>query len=101
VPLSRGLNLQMQVAVFNVTNVQTGYDYETRISNPSAFIRRADASAAGTPVIDIPDSISDAALQNLLTKGVPFVRADWAVKAPQPKTFYAPRRYQLTARIQF
>ena len=101
VPMSRGLNLQFQVAVFNVMNSQTGYDYETRISNPSAFIKRADASTAGTPVIDIPNSISDASLQKLLTPGATFVRADWAVKAPQPKTFYAPRRYQLTARIQF
>ena len=27
--------------------------------------------------------------------------ADWAVKAPSPNAFYAPRRFQLTARLQF
>jgi hypothetical protein len=65
------------------------------------WTERVEDPATWAPVIDIPASISDAALQKLLTPGVTFVRADWAVKAPQPKTFYGPRRYQLTARIQF
>ena len=28
-------------------------------------------------------------------------RADWAVRAPFAQSFYAPRRFQLTARVQF
>jgi len=30
-----------------------------------------------------------------------FNRADWAVRAPFARSFYAPRRFQLTARVQF
>ena len=30
-----------------------------------------------------------------------FNRADWAVNAPFASTFYAPRSFQIAARIQF
>jgi hypothetical protein len=94
-PFVRGTSFQVQLAVINVLNDQTGYDYETRIGT-LGFTN--DKSVAQVP---IPDSISDSVLKALLSPNAPFVRSDWGVKAPQPKTFYAPRQFRLTARFQF
>src|SRR5207248_10530251 len=98
-PLPRGINLQLSAAVFNATNSQTGYNYETRIGTLKFVNVTTDTT---TRTVSIPDSISDAALKKLVDPTNPdFKRSDWAVRAPTPNTFYPPRRYQITARIQF
>jgi hypothetical protein len=106
IPMIRGLNLQLAAAVFNVFNRQTGYNYETRIgtgatggSSTLGFINVTQNP--GTPTVPIPTSISDTVLKPILSPTAPFNRADWAVRAPFPESYYAPRRFQLTARIQF
>jgi hypothetical protein len=94
--LPRGLNLQFSADVFNVLNRQTGYNYETRVQT-LGFTQRTDVAT-----VPIPDSIPDSVLAPLLgTPSQPFVRSQWAVNAPFPKTFLAPRRFQVAARIQF
>jgi Carboxypeptidase regulatory-like domain/TonB-dependent Receptor Plug Domain len=106
IPLTHGLNLQLAADVFNVFNRQTGYNYETRIGTSTA----ASTTSLGfvnvknnpnTPTVPIPTSISDDVLAKLLAPNGGFNRADWAVRAPFPQSFYAPRRFQLTARLQF
>lgn len=98
-PLVRGLNLQVAFDVFNATDKQTGYNYETRV-NVLGIKKLADYH---DPTVPIPDSISDSALRTQL--GIPatatFNRADYAVAAPTPKNFYDPRRYQVAVRLQF
>lgn len=94
-PMSRGVNLQLALDIFNVTNNQEGYNYETRIG-VLGFTN--DKSVAQVP---IPNSISDATLKPLLSPNAPFVRSDWGVKAPFANSFYAPRRYQIAVRAQF
>lgn len=94
-PLVRSTKLQLQVSVINALNKQTGYDYETRIGSLS-FTN--DPSVAQVP---IPESIPDSVLKPLLSPTAPFNRAEWGVKAPQPRTFYPPRQFRLTARLQF
>lgn len=94
-PMPRGLNMQLELDVFNLTNNQAGYNYETRIGT-LGFTN--DKSVAQVP---IPNSISDATLKPLLSPNAPFVRSDWGVKAPFANSFYAPRRYQLALRVQF
>jgi len=105
-PLPRGLNFQVAADVFNVFNNQTGFNYETRIGN--AVAPNLNQNSLGfvnitqdhtTPTIPIPDSISDSALKPIL--GNNFNRADWAIRAPFAQSHYAPRRFQITARIQF
>jgi Carboxypeptidase regulatory-like domain/TonB-dependent Receptor Plug Domain len=93
--LHRGLNLQLAFDMFNVTNNQEGYNYETRIS---VLNFTNDKSVAQVP---IPASISDATLKPLLSPTAPFNRADWGVKAPFASSHYAPRRYQIALRLQF
>ena len=95
IPLTHGLNFQVGVMVLNALNSQTGYNYETRIGT-LGFTN--DKSVAQVP---IPDSIPDSVLKPLLTPNATFNRADWGVKAPYANSFYAPRRYQITARLQF
>jgi len=91
-----GLNLQLALDVFNVTNNQEGYNYETRIGT-LGFTN--DKTVKQVP---IPDSISDAVLKALLAPtAATFNRADWGVKAPFAKSFYSPRRYQVAVRVQF
>lgn len=94
-PLPRGFEFQLEARVFNVTNNQTGFNYETRIG-VLGFTQ--DKSK---PTVAIPDTISDATLKALLTPTGTFVRTDWAVNAPFANNFYAPRRFQLTGRISF
>jgi hypothetical protein len=95
-PFVRGTSFQVQVAVINVLNDQTGYDYETRVSQGLGFTN--DKTLKQLP---IPDSIPDSVLKPLLSPNAPFVRSDWGVKAPTPKNFYPPRQFRLTARFQF
>ncbi|MEO8033308.1 MAG: hypothetical protein ABI837_02675, partial [Acidobacteriota bacterium] len=87
--LARGLNLQLALDVFNVTNNQEGYNYETRI-NTLGFTTRTDV-----PTVAIPSSIPQSVLTGL--KIDPAAR----INAPHPNSFYAPRRYQIAARLQF
>ncbi|HSY49158.1 MAG TPA: carboxypeptidase regulatory-like domain-containing protein [Thermoanaerobaculia bacterium] len=94
-PMRRGVNLQLALDVFNVTNNQEGYNYETRIG-VLGFTN--DPTVKQVP---IPDSISDATLKALLSPNAPFVRSAWGVKAPYANSFYAPRRYQIAVRAQF
>jgi hypothetical protein len=88
-PLVRGINLQLALDVFNVTDNQVGYNYETRIG-VLGFTTRTDV-----PTVAIPSSIPLSVLQQ--QKIDPNAR----VNAPYAKSFYAPRRYQIAARIQF
>lgn len=86
--LVRGLNLQLAFDIFNVTNNQTGYDYETRVA--TLLTTRTDIDT-----IDFPSSIYPALLQ---ANGIsPTSR----LQAPFAKNYTAPRRYQIAARIQF
>jgi hypothetical protein len=106
IPMPRGLNFQIAADVFNVLNRQTGFNYETRIGTGTAVSRTSlgFVNVAANPnvnTVPIPDSISDAVLKPLLSPNATFNRADWAVRAPFAQSNYAPRRFQLTARIQF
>jgi hypothetical protein len=87
--LPRGLNLQLAFDIFNVTNNQEGYNYETRIGT-LGFTTRTDV-----PTVAIPSSIPRSVLDGL--KVDPSAR----INAPYPTSYYAPRRYQIAARIQF
>ena len=101
--LYRGFNLQLAFDVFNVLNRQTGYNYEERVGGTGSnvglgFVKVASATG---PTVPIPDSIPDDVLQKLLTPNGTFVRSEWAVNAPHPLSYLAPRRFQVTARITF
>jgi hypothetical protein len=106
IPLAHGINLQFAADVFNLLDSQTGFNYETRLGTGTAasttslgFVNKT--TSPNVPTVPIPDSISDAVLKPLLSPNATFNRADWAVRAPFPQSFYAPRRFQLTARVQF
>ena len=86
--LPRGLNLQLALDVFNVTDKQTGYNYETRVN--TLLTTRTDV-----PLIDFPSSITPAILQ---ANGI---SPTSKLRAPYANSFYAPRRYQIAARLQF
>ena len=87
-PLVRGINLQLAVDVFNITDTQTGYNFETRVG--TLLTTRTDIDT-----IDFPSSIYPALLQ---ANGIsPTAR----IQEPFAKNFTAPRRYQIAARIQF
>ena len=49
----------------------------------------------------IPAAIADSDLKKILSPNAAFDRTQWAVRAPFPQSFFAPRRFQLTARVQF
>jgi hypothetical protein len=86
--LPRGLNLQLAFDVFNLTDNQEGYNYETRVR--SLLTTRTDVD-----LIDFPDSITPALLA---ANGL---NANSRIQAPFARSFYAPRRYQLALRLQF
>lgn len=88
-PLTRGMNLQFALDVFNLTDNQEGYNYETRIG-VLGFTTRTDIKT-----VAIPSSIPQSVLTNL--KVDPNAR----IRAPYPNSFYAPRRYQVAVRLQF
>jgi Carboxypeptidase regulatory-like domain len=88
-PAFRRASFQLILDVFNVFDKQTGYNYETRIGT-LGFTTRTDV-----PTVDIPESIPASVLAALnLAPGA-------KLNAPYPNSFYAPRRYQVMARIQF
>jgi hypothetical protein len=98
-----GANLQLVLDVFNIYNKQTGYNYETRIGT-LGFKKIAGTGTLYTgDTVAIPDSITDATLRTQLgiPAADPFNRSDYAIAAPHANTFYAPRRYQIMARVQF
>ena len=88
--LTHGLNFQIAVDVFNLLNRQTGYNYEERVQALKF------TQSTSVPTVPIPDSIPDSELTKL---GVN--RATYRVNAPHPLSFLAPRRFQVTARINF
>jgi len=51
--------------------------------------------------VPIPNSIPDATLKTQVKGGNDFARSQYAVIAPAPTSFLFPRRFQVTARIQF
>ena len=69
------MNLQLVVDMFNVYNKQTGYNYETRVGT----LGKCNTSSC----IDTG------------------IAAQPSVNAPYANTFYAPRRFQVAARVQF
>ncbi|HEV8660827.1 MAG TPA: carboxypeptidase regulatory-like domain-containing protein [Thermoanaerobaculia bacterium] len=87
-PLTRGMNLQFAVDVFNATNNQEGYNYETRIGTLGL------TTDPNVPSVPLPPSISPSSLPAGTSPNA-------RVKAPYPNTYYAPRRFQIAARIQF
>ena len=104
---SRGVNLQLIADVFNLYDKQTPYNFETRIGT-LGLRQTAGTPATGATLytgrtLPIPDSISDATLRTQLgvPAGAAFDRNNYGVVAPYANTFYAPRRYQLMARLQF
>ncbi len=85
----RSAKLQLIADVFNIYDKQTGYNFETRIGT-LGFTTRTDVAT-----VDIPDSIPASVLAGLnLAPGA-------RINAPYANTFYAPRRFQLMARVQF
>ncbi len=74
-PVPHGVNLQLVVDMFNVYNKQTGYNYETRVG-----------------------TLGKCNTSNCIDTGI---AAQPSVNAPYPNTFYAPRRFQVAARVQF
>ena len=85
----RGARLQVIADIFNVFDKQTGFDYETRVGT-LGFTTRTDV-----PVVDLPESITPQLLQSLN------INPNSKINAPYPTRFYAPRRYQVMARVQF
>lgn len=104
-PLPRGLNVQLALDIFNVTNNQEGYNYETRIGTLGIKQIAGDPGAGKSlytgATVPIPVSITDPILQKQLGNPANFSRANYAVAAPYPNSFYAPRRYQVAVRLQF
>ena len=98
-----GGTLQLIADIFNVFDNQTGFNYETRIGTLGLKQIANTSNPYTGDTLPIPDSISDAALRQQLgiPAGQPFNRNDYAVAAPYANTFYAPRRFQLMARIMF
>ncbi|HET7437616.1 MAG TPA: carboxypeptidase regulatory-like domain-containing protein [Thermoanaerobaculia bacterium] len=88
IPLVRSLNLQLAFDVFNLTDNQVGYDYETRVGN--LLTTRTDVDT-----IDFPSSITPAVLA--ANKIDPNSR----IQEPFAKNFTPPRRYQIAVRLQF
>jgi hypothetical protein len=88
IPVPMGLNVQLAFDVFNVTDNQVGYNYETRIG--SLLTTRTDV-----PTVPFPDSITP---QILSANGI---NPNARIQEPFARSFYAPRRYQLALRLQF
>ena len=88
IPVTHGFNVQLAFDIFNVTDNQVGYDYETRVG--SLLTTRTDVDT-----IDFPSSITPAVLA--AQKIDPNAR----IQAPYARNFYPPRRYQIALRLQF
>ena len=108
-PLTHGVNLQIAVDLFNVMNRQTGYNFADRVSTDLGIVCVQASSKCGTataPIytgatVPIPASISDATLNTQVKGGADFNRSQYAVVAPYATSFLNPRRFQITARINF
>jgi hypothetical protein len=100
-PLVRGFRVQLAFDVFNVMNKQTGYNYEERIGTLGIVKVANTATPYAGATVPIPNTITDATLQKQLGNPANYVRSDYAVVAPHPNSYLAPRRFQITARIQF
>lgn len=102
IPLMRGTNLQFVVDVFNVLNRQTGYNFEDRVG---VLLVCTGGSTCKTPytgaTIPVLASISDSALKTQVGSPDDFSRSNYAIKTPFANTFLFPRRFQVTARVQF
>jgi hypothetical protein len=89
IAMFHGATFQLIADIFNVYDKQTGYDFETRIGT-LGFTTRTDV-----PTVEIPNTIPASVLAGLnLAPGA-------RINAPYANSFYAPRRYQLMARVQF
>jgi hypothetical protein len=75
IPMGRGLNLQLLADIFNVYNNQSGYNFETRVG-----------------------TLGKCSTANCIATGL---AAQPSVNAPSAQTFYAPRQFQLAAKVQF
>jgi hypothetical protein len=82
IALPRNLNLQLLVDVFNVMDHQDGYNYESRV---------------GTLATCNP-ALSTTCYYTGLTGPVAYLKS---APSANPNSYYAPRRYQLAARLLF
>jgi hypothetical protein len=80
--LPRGLNLQVLVDLFNVFNNQDGYNYESRVNVLGLCNPTTSATCYYTG----------------LTGPIAYLKS---APSANPNSYYAPRRYQLAARLQF
>src|SRR5438552_7816241 len=103
-PLIRGTSFQIAVDLFNVLNRQTGYNYADRVSSDLGIVCLAGATCAKPftgATVPIPASIPDSVLKTQVGNPADFARSNYAVLAPFPTTFLNPRRFQISARLQF
>jgi hypothetical protein len=100
-PLPRGLNVQLALDVFNLTDNQEGYNFETRIGTLGIKQVAGTASPYKGPTVPVPDSIADDVLKKQVGSPADFNRANYAIAAPYANSHYAPRRYQIALRLQF
>ena len=82
VPLPRNLNLQLLVDLFNVLNNQDGYNYESRVGSLGTCNPATTTTCYSTGLLGPAAYLKSNPANN-------------------PLTFYAPRRFQIAARIQF
>lgn len=78
--LPRGLNLQLVLDWFNIMNHQQGYNYESRIGTVGTCNPSTSANCFYTGLTG---------------------PAGYIAHAPTPNSFYAPRRFQVAARLLF
>ncbi len=100
-PLVRGINLQLAFDVFNVTNNQVGYNYETRVGTLGIKQVAGTGTLFTGATVPIPVSIPDSEIKKQVGNPADYNRANYAVAAPFAKSFYAPRLYQIAVRLQF
>ena len=99
----RGASVQFAVDVFNVLNRQTGYNYEDRVNGLGIACLAGSTCTKpyGGATIPIPDPITDAVLKAAVGNPTDYSRANYAVVAPAPLSYFQPRRFQITARVTF
>ncbi len=89
IPIFKSVNLVLIADMFNVYNKQTGYNYETRVGSLGTCTPTTIDPATKAPC---PANYFTTGLSGSLA----YLKA-----APFAKSFYDPRRYQLTAKISF
>ncbi len=104
-PVVHGANFQLSFDVFNIMNRQTGYNFADRVSSDLGIVcvqlSSVCTSTYSGATVAIPNTIADSTLKTQVKGGTDFSRNQYAVVAPSATTFLAPRRFQITARIQF